>query len=98
MACSARCLIEFAAFVVTHKERQGGGLAYAIASRLARQVAIDIGGARDRYGGIGRNGALKTPGALDPGTLQAVGLRNTDSSRDESATCGPTISSPGTPM
>ncbi len=60
--------------VVTHtKNDKAVGLAYAIASRLARQVAIDIGGPDDRYGGIGRNGALKTPGALDPGTLQAVG-------------------------
>jgi hypothetical protein len=45
------------------------GLAYAIASRLARQVAIDIGGPDDRYGGMGRNGALKTPEALGPSTL-----------------------------
>ncbi len=44
--------------VVTHtKNDKAVGLAYAIASRLARQVAIDIGGPDDRYGGIGRNGS-----------------------------------------
>ena len=60
--------------VVTHtKNDKAIGLAYAIASRLARQVAIDIGGPDDRYGGIGRNGALKTPEALGPSTLQPVG-------------------------
>ncbi len=60
--------------VVTHtKNDKAVGLAYAIASRLAKQVAIDIGGPGDRYGGIGRNGALKTPEALAPSTLQPVG-------------------------
>jgi hypothetical protein len=34
---------------------------------------MNIGGPKDRYGGIGRNGALKTPEALAPGTLQQVG-------------------------
>jgi hypothetical protein len=62
--------------VVTHtKNDKAVGLAYAIASRLARQVAIDIGGPNDRYGGIGRNGALKTPAALAPGSLEPVGSR-----------------------
>ena len=60
--------------VVTHtKNDKAVGLAYAIASRLAKQVAIDIGGPDDRYGGIGRNGALKTPEALGPSTVQPVG-------------------------
>ncbi|SCX28094.1 alpha/beta fold hydrolase [Mycolicibacterium fluoranthenivorans] len=59
--------------VVTHtKNDKAVGQAYAIASRLAQQVAVDIGGPSDRYGGIGRNGALKTPEALTPGTLQAL--------------------------
>ena len=48
------------------------GLAYAIASRLASQTAAGIGGPDDPYGGIGRNGALKTINA-DPGTLLKVG-------------------------
>ena len=62
--------------VITHtKNDKAVGLAYAIASRLARQVAIDIGGPDDRYGGIGRNGALKTPEALGPSALQPVGGR-----------------------
>ncbi len=37
------------------------GLAYPIASRLRRQVASGIGDANDPYGGLGRNGAQKTP-------------------------------------
>lgn len=49
------------------------GLAYAIASRLARQIGAAIGDANDPYGGIGRNGALKTPASLPAGTLRAVG-------------------------
>jgi pimeloyl-ACP methyl ester carboxylesterase len=60
--------------VVTHtKNDKAVGLAYAIASRLARQVAVDIGGPNDNYGGIGRNGALKSPEALPQGTLLPVG-------------------------
>ncbi len=48
------------------------GIAYAVASRLARQNASAIGDANDPYGGLGRNGAQHTPEAAD-GTLQAVG-------------------------
>lgn len=60
--------------VITHtKNDKAVGLAYAIASRLARQVAVDIGGPNDRYGGVGRNGALKTPEALAQATLLPVG-------------------------
>lgn len=60
--------------VVTHtRNDKAVGLAYAIASRLARQVAVDIGGPDDRYGGVGRNGALKTPEALAQATLLPVG-------------------------
>jgi len=40
------------------------GLAYPIASKLARQVASAIGDANDPYGGLGRNGAQKTPSAV----------------------------------
>lgn len=39
------------------------GYAYPIASRLAGQTASGLGDADDPYGGIGRNGAQKTPGA-----------------------------------
>jgi hypothetical protein len=37
------------------------GTAYAIASRIAGQVASAIGDENDEYGGLGRNGAQKTP-------------------------------------
>jgi hypothetical protein len=39
------------------------GIAYPIASRVARQIASAMGDANDPYGGLGRNGAQKTPGA-----------------------------------
>ncbi len=41
------------------------GLAYPIASLLAGQVAAGIGDKDDKYGGIGRNGAQKTPRTVD---------------------------------
>ncbi|HET8926601.1 MAG TPA: alpha/beta fold hydrolase, partial [Microbacterium sp.] len=49
------------------------GLAYPVASRIARQVGVGIGDANDKYGGIGRNGALKTPASLPAGALLDVG-------------------------
>ncbi len=59
--------------VVTHTVNDRAvGLAYPIASRLARQVAAALGGPDDVYGGIGRNGALKTPEAVS-GRLLAAG-------------------------
>ncbi len=48
------------------------GIAYAIASRVANDAASGVGDAGDKYGGIGRNGAVKTPEAVD-GRLLAVG-------------------------
>jgi hypothetical protein len=48
------------------------GLAYAIASRIARQNASAIGGANDPYGGLGTSGAQKTPEAID-GDLEEAG-------------------------
>lgn len=48
------------------------GLAYPIASRIARQIAAALGDAKDPYGGLGRNGAQKTPGAQTV-TLAAPG-------------------------
>ena len=48
------------------------GLAYAIASRLAGQVASALGDEHDKYGGIGRNGAQKTT-ATHIGALLEVG-------------------------
>jgi hypothetical protein len=50
--------------IVTHtRNDRAVGIAYALASRLARQVASGIGDARSRYGGLGSNGALRTPEA-----------------------------------
>ena len=43
------------------KNDQAVGLAYPIASRLANQVSSALGDENDLYGGIGRNGAIKTP-------------------------------------
>ena len=48
------------------------GKLYPIASLLAGQVAADLGDKNDKYGGLGRNGAQKTPEASD-GTLLPVG-------------------------
>ena len=60
--------------VVTHTGNDKAvGVAYAIASRLARQAASGLGGANDLYGGIGRNGALKTPEVGPGGDLLEVG-------------------------
>jgi hypothetical protein len=59
--------------IITHtKNDRAVGLAYAIASRVAGQVAQAVGDANDKYGGLGRNGAQKTPEALDQALL-AVG-------------------------
>jgi hypothetical protein len=65
------------------------GLAYPLASRLARQIAAALGDANDPYGGLGRNGAQKTPGAkavtlAAPGTaygFAARGIYNLDSNQ-----------------
>ncbi|MBF9131402.1 hypothetical protein I0C86_20905 [Plantactinospora sp. S1510] len=43
------------------------GLAYAAASRLARHAGAGLGDENDPYGGLGRNGALKTPEVVQPG-------------------------------
>ncbi|HEX6292702.1 MAG TPA: hypothetical protein VFZ66_26195 [Herpetosiphonaceae bacterium] len=48
------------------------GIGYAIASRLMGQSAAQIGDKNDPFGGLGRNGAQKTPEAID-GTLLDVG-------------------------
>ena len=48
------------------------GKAYPLASLLAGQVAADLGDKNDKFGGIGRNGAQKTPEASD-GTLLKLG-------------------------
>ena len=58
--------------LVTHTVNDKAvGTAYAVASRLARQAANELGGADDLYGGLGRNGALR----LDQGaqSLELLG-------------------------
>ena len=47
------------------------GKAYPLASLLAGQVAADLGDENDKYGGLGRNGAQKTPEATN-GVLLAL--------------------------
>lgn len=50
--------------LVTHTANDRAvGIAYAIASRIAGQVAAGVGDANDIYGGIGRNGVQHTPEA-----------------------------------
>lgn len=48
------------------------GIAYPIASRLLGQNASGLGDKNDPFGGMGRNGAQKTPEAID-GTMLDVG-------------------------
>lgn len=51
--------------LVTHtRNDKAVGIAYALASRLARQDAAGIGGPDDRFGGIGANGAQHTPESI----------------------------------
>jgi hypothetical protein len=55
--------------LVTHTANDRAvGIAYAVASRLANQAASELGGPDDRYGGIGRNGAQRTPEVAKPAT------------------------------
>lgn len=50
--------------LITHTDADHAvGYAYPVASRLAGQTASGLGDADDPYGGIGRNGAQKTPEA-----------------------------------
>jgi pimeloyl-ACP methyl ester carboxylesterase len=59
--------------IITYtKNDKAVGVAYAIASRVAGQVAAAVGDKDDKFGGLGRNGAQKTPESV-AGTLLAVG-------------------------
>jgi pimeloyl-ACP methyl ester carboxylesterase len=59
--------------LITHtKNDRAVGIAYPIASRIARQDSSDLGDADDVFGGIGRNGAQHTPEA-EPGELLDAG-------------------------
>jgi hypothetical protein len=53
------------------KNDRAVGIAYPLASRVAGQNAAALGDENDPYGGIGRNGAVKTPEA-QAATLLAV--------------------------
>ncbi len=60
--------------LITHTDNDRAvGLAYPLASRIARQVAAGLGDKNDPYGGIGRNGAQKTPEAKDEILLGSSG-------------------------
>jgi hypothetical protein len=60
--------------LVTHtRNDQAVGFMYPLASLLAGQDAAALGDANDRFGGIGRNGAQKTPEALHGKLLPAGG-------------------------
>ena len=61
--------------IITHtKDDRAVGIAYPLASRLARQVAAAVGDENDPYGGMGRNGAQRTQEAKNnAGKLGAVG-------------------------
>jgi pimeloyl-ACP methyl ester carboxylesterase len=61
--------------VITHTKNDAAvGIAYPLASRIARQNASAFGDANDPYGGMGRNGAQRTAEAKGNATsLAAVG-------------------------
>jgi hypothetical protein len=59
--------------VITHtRADKAVGLAYAVASRVAGQIAAAIGDKNDPFGGLGSNGAQKTAEARD-GKLPSPG-------------------------
>lgn len=61
--------------IVTHtRNDKAVGMAYPIASRLARQIGVALGDENDPYGGIGRNGARKTPGGVAATLLDVGGV------------------------
>lgn len=60
--------------LITHTDADHAvGYAYPVASRLAGQTASGLGDAADPYGGIGRNGAQKTPDARSERLLPVGG-------------------------
>jgi hypothetical protein len=59
--------------LITHSDKDTAvGRAYPLASRLAGQIANAFGDRSDKFGGLGRNGAIKTAEASD-GKLSPVG-------------------------
>lgn len=68
--------------VITYtKNDQAVGVAYPLASLIAGQVANALGDKNDRYGGIGSNGAQKTPEALDRQLLATTGIYQFESGK-----------------
>lgn len=59
--------------VTCTKNDKAVGIAYPLASRLGGQNAAAFGDENDVYGGIGRNGAVKTPEAIKCSLLAANG-------------------------
>ncbi|TNC47482.1 lipase family protein [Rubellimicrobium rubrum] len=56
--------------LITHtKNDTAVGIAYPLASRIARQAAAALGDENDPYGGMGRNGAQHTPEVEETSTL-----------------------------
>jgi hypothetical protein len=55
--------------VITHtKNDVAVGIAYPLASKIARDAAAGLGDKDDPYGGMGRNGAQHTPEVADTET------------------------------
>lgn len=78
------------------------GIAYPLASRLAGQNAAALGDENDVYGGLGRNGAVKTPEAVKASLLAAAGTYDFSAGKiynlnadafidDHSDICGPQV-------
>lgn len=62
------------ATLITHSVHDTAvGVAYPLASRIMNQVAAALGDANDKFGGMGRNGAQKTPEAFDDVLLDIGG-------------------------
>jgi len=59
--------------LVTHtKNDKAVGLAYPLASRIARDAAAALGDENDPYGGLGRNGVQRTPETAEADTLHPL--------------------------
>jgi hypothetical protein len=57
--------------VISHTRNDNAvGIAYALASRVARQAGAALGDENDFYGGLGSNGAQKTPEAINTFALE----------------------------
>jgi hypothetical protein len=60
--------------LITHSDKDRAvGTAYPLASRLSRDDRMALGDAKDRFGGMGRNGAQKTDEAVQLTMLNASG-------------------------